>query len=267
VNTGSEMSANADDLFDLSGKIAIVTGSTRGIGRAIAERFAQRGARVVISSRDADACAAVAGEIVAAGGAAIAVAAHVGKKEQLRHLVERTVAEWGGLDLLVCNAAVNPYYGPLSGIGDEAWDRIMNSNVRSALWLANLAFPHMAERGGGSAIFLSSVAGLSGTEVIGAYAVSKTALIGLARSLAVEWGPRGIRVNALAPGIVKTDFAKALWDNPAIAEPTIRRTALRRLGEPDDVAGAALFLAARASAYVTGQTIVIDGGVTIDAGM
>ena len=255
------------DLFDLSGKVAIVTGSTRGIGRAIAERFAQRGARVVISSRDAGACAAVAAEIVAAGGEALAVAAHVGKREQLENLVERTAAAWGGIDLLVCNAAVNPYYGPLSGIGDEAWDRIMNGNVRSALWLANLAFPLMAQCGGGSAIFLSSVAGLSGSAAIGAYAVSKTALIGLARSLAVEWGPRGIRVNALAPGIVKTDFAKALWDDPEIAEPTIRRAALRRLGEPDDVAGAAVFLAARASAYVTGQTIVIDGGVTIDAGM
>jgi NAD(P)-dependent dehydrogenase (short-subunit alcohol dehydrogenase family) len=162
---------------------------------------------------------------------------------------------------------VNPYYGPLSGIGDDAWDRIMNSNVRSALRLSNLTFPSMAERGGGSAIFLSSVVGVTGTDAIGAYAVSKTALIGLARSLAVEWGPRGIRVNALAPGIVKTDFARALWDNPEIAEPTIRRAALRRLAEPDDVAGPALFLASRASAYVTGQTILIDGGVTIDAGM
>jgi dehydrogenase/reductase SDR family protein 4 len=263
----SAVNGTTDDLFDLSGKVAIVTGSTRGIGRAIAERFAQRGARVVISSRDADACAAVAQAIVDAGGEALAVAAHVGKKDQLQNLVERTVAAWGGIDLLVCNAAVNPYYGPLSGIGDEAWDRIMNSNVRSALWLANLAFPHMAERGGGSAMFLSSIVGVSGTGVIGAYAVSKTALIGLARSLAVEWGPRGIRVNALAPGIVKTDFAKALWDNPEIAEATIRRTALRRLAEPDDVAGAAVFLASRASAYVTGQTILIDGGVTIDAGM
>jgi len=256
-----------DDLFDLTGKVAIVTGSTRGIGRAIAARFAQRGAHVVISSRDAAACEAVAQELREAGGQAIAIAANVGKKEQLENLVAQTVERWGGIDVLVCNAAVNPYFGPLSGITDEAYDRIMNSNVRSALWLSNLSFPHMEARGGGSAIFLSSIAGISGTNVIGAYAVSKTALIGLARSLAVEWGPRAIRVNCLAPGIVKTDFARALWDNPAIADPAIARTALRRLADPDDVAGPAVFLASRAGVFVTGQTIVIDGGVTIDTGV
>jgi NAD(P)-dependent dehydrogenase (short-subunit alcohol dehydrogenase family) len=256
-----------DDLFDLTGKVAIVTGSTRGIGRAIASRFAQRGAQVVISSRDAAACETVAQELREAGGQAIAIAANVGKKEQLENLAAHTVERWGGIDILVCNAAVNPYFGPLSGITDEAYDRIMNSNVRSALWLSNLSFPHMAARGGGAAIFLSSIAGISGTNVIGAYAVSKTALIGLARSLAVEWGPRGIRVNCLAPGIVKTDFARALWDNPSIADPAIARTALRRLADPDDVAGPAVFLASRAGAFVTGQAIVIDGGVTIDTGV
>ena len=255
------------ELFDLRGKVAIVTGSTRGIGRAIATRLAEHGAQVVISSRDPSACAEAATALVAAGGAAIAIPAHIGKKEQLEALVAQTVAHWGGVDVLVCNAAVNPYFGPLAGIGDDAWDRIQTSNVRSALWLSNFAFPSMAERGGGAAIFLSSVAGLSGTGVIGAYAVSKAALIGLARSLAFEWGPRGVRVNCLAPGIVKTDFAKALWDDPAIAGPTIARAPLRRLAEPDDIAGAAVFLASRAGAYVTGQTIVIDGGVTIDAGM
>jgi NAD(P)-dependent dehydrogenase (short-subunit alcohol dehydrogenase family) len=256
-----------DDLFDLTGKVAIVTGSTRGIGRAIATRFAQRGAQVVISSRDAAACEAVAQELREAGGQAIAIAANVGKKEQLENLTAQTVERWGGIDALVCNAAVNPYFGPLSGITDDAYDRIMNSNVRSALWLSNLCFPHMVARGGGSAIFVSSIAGISGTNVIGAYAVSKTALIGLARSLAVEWGPRGITVNCVAPGIVKTDFARALWDNPKIADPAIARTALRRLADPDDVAGPALFLASRAGAFVTGQTIVIDGGLTIDAGV
>ncbi|BDE08082.1 dehydrogenase [Vulcanimicrobium alpinum] len=261
------MRGMSDDLFDLAGKVAIVTGSSRGIGRAIATRYAQRGARVVISSRDAASCETVAQELRGAGGDAVAIAAHVGKRVQLEALVAQTVAHFGGIDILVANAAVNPYYGPLAGITDDAWDRIMNSNVRSTLWLANLAFPRMAERGGGAALFLSSIAGLSGTNVIGAYAVSKTALIGLARSLAVEWGPHGIRVNCIAPGIVKTDFARALWDNPEIAEPTIRRTALRRLADPDDIAGAAIYLAARAGAFVTGQTIVIDGGVTIDTGM
>jgi NAD(P)-dependent dehydrogenase (short-subunit alcohol dehydrogenase family) len=257
----------SDDLFDLTGKVAIVTGSTRGIGRAIATRFAQRGAQVVVSSRDAAACEAVAQELREAGGQAIGIAAHVGKKEQLENLVTQTVERLGGVDVLVCNAAVNPYYGPLSGISDDAYDRIMSSNVRSALWLSNLSFPLMAERGGGSAIFLSSIAGLSGTNVLGAYAVSKTALIGLARSLAVEWGPAGIRVNCLAPGIVKTEFARALWDNPSIADPAVARTALRRLADADDVAGPAVFLASRAGAFVTGQTLVIDGGVTINTGV
>jgi NAD(P)-dependent dehydrogenase (short-subunit alcohol dehydrogenase family) len=256
-----------DDPFDLTGKVAIVTGSTRGIGRAIAGRFAERGAHVVISSRDAAACDAVAQELREAGGQAIGIAANVGKKDQLDALVARTVERYDGVDILVCNAAVSPYFGPLSGIADEVYDRIMNSNVRSALWLSNLCFPHMVARGGGSGIFLSSIAGLSGTNVIGAYAISKTALIGLARSLAVEWGPRGVRVNCLAPGIVKTEFARALWDNPEIADPALARTALRRLAESDDIAGAAVFLAARASAFVTGQTIVIDGGLTIDAGV
>lgn len=253
----------ADDLFDLRGKVAVVTGSSRGIGRAIAMRFAERGAAVVISSRSAEGCEETVAAITAAGGTAHAIAAHIGKKNELEALVAGTVERFGGLDIVVANAAVNPYFGPLSGISDEAWDRIMNSNVRSALWLCNFAFPHIAERGGGAAILLSSIAGVSGTDVLGAYGVSKTALIGLARNLAVEWGARGIRVNALAPGIVKTEFAKALWDNPEIADPAIRGTPLRRLAEPDDIAGAAVFLAAAAGAFVTGQTIVIDGGVTL----
>ncbi|HYZ16721.1 MAG TPA: SDR family oxidoreductase [Candidatus Acidoferrum sp.] len=255
------------DIFDLRDKVAIVTGSTRGIGRAIAERYAQRGAKVVISSRDPAACEATAKAIVGAGGQAIAIAAHIGHKDQLRALVDRTMEEWGRIDVLVCSAGINPYYGPMSAISDEAFDKIINSNVRGTMWLANMALPWMAKSGGGSAIFLSSVAGISGTSVLGGYAVSKTALIGLARSLAIEWGKFGIRVNCLAPGIVKTAFAKALWENPKIAEATIARTALRRLAEPDDVAGAAVFLATRAGAYVTGQTIVIDGGMSIDAGM
>ena len=255
------------DFFDLRDKVAIVTGSTRGIGRAIATRFAERGARVVISSRNAGECEETAKGIVDAGGRAIAIAAHVGYREQLQALVDGTIAQWGGIDVLVSNAAVNPYFGPLSGIEDAAWDRVMNSNVRSTMWLAQMAFPSIAARGGGAAIFLASIAGITGSAKIGAYGVSKAALIELARNLAVEWGPRGIRVNCLAPGIVKTEFARALWDDPAIAEPTLARTALRRLAEPDDVAGAAMFLASRAGAFVTGQTIVIDGGITIDAAM
>jgi NAD(P)-dependent dehydrogenase (short-subunit alcohol dehydrogenase family) len=257
----------SDDLFDLNGKVAIVTGSTRGIGRAIAQRLAERGARVVVSSRKADAVAQTAAELTDRGHEVIGIPAHVGRKEELRALVDGTLAHWGGVDILVSNAAVNPYFGPLEKIEDDAYDRIMNSNVRSTLWLANMAFPSIAERGGGAAIFMSSIAGMSGTGAIGAYAISKAALLQLARNLAVEWGPRRIRVNCLAPGIVKTDFARALWENPAIADPSVTRTALRRLGEPDDIAGAAVFLASRAGAYVTGQVIVIDGGITLDAGM
>lgn len=256
-----------DDLFDLRGKVAVVTGSSRGIGRAIAERCAQRGAAVVVSSRSAEACSEVVNAITAAGGTAHAIAAHIGKKDELAALVEGTVERFGGLDIVVANAAVNPYFGPLSGISDEAWDRIMNSNVRSTLWLCNFAFPHLAKRGGGAAILLSSIAGISGTDVLGAYGVSKTALIGLARNLAVEWGARGIRVNALAPGIVKTEFAKALWDNPKIAEPAIRGTPLGRLADSDDIAGAAVFLASAAGSFITGQTIVIDGGITLQKGV
>jgi len=256
-----------DDLFDLRGKVAIVTGSSRGIGRAIAERLAQRGAAVVVSSRSAEACADTVQAITGAGGSAYAIAAHIGKKDQLEALVEGTVEHFGGLDIVVANAAVNPYYGPLSDISDDAWDRTLNSNVRSTLWLCNFAFPYLMKRGGGAAIFLSSIAGVKGTDVLGAYGVSKTALIGLARNLAVEWGSRGIRVNCLAPGIVKTEFAKALWDNPAIAEPAIRSTPLQRLGQPDDIAGAAVFLASPAGRFVTGQTLVIDGGITLGGGI
>lgn len=250
-------------MFDIRDKVFLITGSSRGIGRAIAERAAEAGARVVISSRKQDACDAVAEDIRAKGGQAIAQAANVGRKEDLQALVDRTVAEWGGVDALVCNAAVNPHYGPLETIQDGAWDKIMNANVRSNLWLANMVMPGMAERGEGSVIILSSVAGLRGCEGIGAYGISKAADIGLTKTLAVQWGPRNVRVNAICPGVIKTDFAQALWDNPEIAEPSIRATALKRLGEPDDIAGVALFLASPAARYVTGASIVADGGMTV----
>jgi NAD(P)-dependent dehydrogenase (short-subunit alcohol dehydrogenase family) len=250
-------------MFNLRDKVFLITGSSRGIGRAIAERAAEAGARVVISSRKQDACDTVAQDIRAKGGQAIAQAANVGRKEDLQALVDRTMQEWGGIDALVCNAAVNPHFGPLSTIEDGAWDKIMNANVRANLWLANMVLPGMAERGGGSVILLSSVAGLRGCEDIGAYGISKAADIGLTKTLAVQWGPQNIRVNAICPGVIKTDFAQALWDNPEIAEPTLRATALKRLGEPDDIAGVALFLASPAARYVTGASIVADGGMTV----
>ncbi|MBY0338487.1 MAG: SDR family oxidoreductase [Acetobacteraceae bacterium] len=248
-------------LFDLSGKVAIVTGGSRGIGRAICERLAEHGAKVVVSSRKADACEEVVRAIEARGGTAMAVACNISRKEELRALVDRTIAAWGQVDVLVCNAAVNPYFGPSQDIPDEAYDRIMNSNVRSNLWLCQMVIPGMAERGGGSVIIVSSIGGFRGSPRLGIYGVSKAADMQLARALATEWGPRNVRVNAIAPGLVKTDFARALWEDPANLRKRTRDTPLLRIGEPDEIAGAAVFLAAPASGFMTGQSIVIDGGV------
>jgi NAD(P)-dependent dehydrogenase (short-subunit alcohol dehydrogenase family) len=249
-------------LFDLRGKIALVTGSTRGIGLGIVKRFAQHGAKVVVSSRKADAVERARAEVVEAGGDAFGFPCNVGDKAQLQALVDATVERFGGLDILVVNAAVNPYFGPLSGIGDDAFDKIMGSNVRSSLWLCNMALPHIAARGGGSVILLSSIAGLRGSRLLGAYAISKAADMQLARNLAIEWGPKNVRINTLAPGIIRTDFAKALYENPAIYKQAVGQYPLGRLGEVDDVSGAAVFLASPAGAFVTGQTITIDGGTT-----
>jgi NAD(P)-dependent dehydrogenase (short-subunit alcohol dehydrogenase family) len=248
-------------LFDLSGKIAIVTGGSRGIGRAICERLAEHGARVVIASRKRDACEEVAEAIRAKGGEAMALAANISRKEELRALVEATLAAWGRIDVLVCNAAVNPYFGPTQDIPDEAYDRIMGANVRSNLWLCQMAMPGMAECGGGSVIIVSSIGGFRGSARLGIYGVSKAADLQLTRALAVEWGPRGVRVNAIAPGLVRTDFARALWEDPENLRKRTRDTPLLRIGEPDEIAGAAVFLASPASSFMTGQSIVVDGGV------
>ena len=249
-------------LFDMQGQVALITGSSKGIGRAIAERMAQHGARVVISSRKQDACDNVAAQIVTAGGEAIAVACYLGRKDELQALVGRTTAKWGRIDTLVCNAAVNPYFGPSAKIPDDAWDRIMGSNIRSNHWLCTMVLPGMAERGEGSVIIVSSIAGLRGTATLGAYGVSKAADMQLARNLAVEWGPRGIRANCIAPGLVRTDFARALWEDPENLQRRLADTPLRRIGEPDEIAGAAVFLASAAGRFMTGQTMVIDGGKT-----
>jgi len=250
-------------MFSMLDKVALITGSSRGIGLAIAERMAESGAKVVISSRKADACAAAAQKIIANGGTAIAHAANIADKVALQALVDRTLAEWGRIDTLVCNAAVNPHFGPLATITDEAFDKIMASNVRSNLWLCNMVIPQMAARSDGSVIIVSSIAGLKGNTMLGAYGISKAADFQLARNLAVEWGGKNIRVNAIAPGIIRTDFARALWENPKTYDKAVRSYPLGRIGEPDDVAGAAIFLASRAGAFVTGQVLVVDGGVTI----
>jgi NAD(P)-dependent dehydrogenase (short-subunit alcohol dehydrogenase family) len=250
-------------LFDLGGMTAIVTGSSRGIGRAIAIEMARAGARVVVSSRKLEACAAVVETIRGEGHEAIAVACNIGDLGQLETLVAETRAAFGPVDILVANAAVNPYFGSLAAITDEAFDRIMHSNIRSNLRLASLVQPDMAAKGDGSIIIISSIAGLKGSRTIGAYGISKAGDMQLARNLALEWGKQGIRVNTIAPGLVKTDFAKALWDNPPMLKATLEAAPLGRIGEPEDIAGAAIFLASRAGRFVTGQTLVVDGGVTI----
>ncbi|MCK7548782.1 SDR family NAD(P)-dependent oxidoreductase [Marinobacter koreensis] len=250
-------------LFDMTGKVAVITGSTKGIGRSIAEEMAKCGAKVVISSRKAEVCEQVASELKAQGYEAIAIPCHVGKKEDLQNLVDKTNEAWGDIDVLVCNAATNPVYGPTSELTDDAWDKIMDTNVKGTFWLTNMVLPQMAKKGEGSVVLLSSIAGLRGNTVIGTYGVSKAAEAALARNLAVEWGPQGIRVNAIAPGLIKTDFAKALWEDPVRVKRAEDKTPLRRIGDPVDIAGLAVFLSTKASAYITGQVIVADGGETI----
>ncbi|WP_156678240.1 SDR family NAD(P)-dependent oxidoreductase [Sphingomonas profundi] len=251
--------------FDLSGKVAVVTGSSRGIGRAIAEALAGQGARVVVSSRKQDACEAVAAEINQRhrDTRAIAIAASIAARDDLVRLTEQTIAQWGRIDILVCNAASNPYYGPMSGISDDQFRKILENNVIANHWLVQLAAPGMVERGEGSIIIISSIGGLQASTTIGAYNVSKAADFQLARNLAAELGPDGVRVNCIAPGLIRTDFAKALWDDPKIAANIERATPLRRIGDPADIAGGAVFLASPASRYMTGQVLVIDGGATI----
>ncbi|HVH74753.1 MAG TPA: SDR family oxidoreductase [Stellaceae bacterium] len=250
-------------LFDLGGKVAIVTGSSRGIGRAIAETFVEAGARVVISGRRAEACEEVAAALREKGGEAMPVPARISDKAQLENLVARTREAWGRIDILVCNAAVNPHFGSLDGLTDEAFERMMVNNVLSNLWLSRMVAPEMKERRDGAIIYIISIAALRGTTQLGMYGVTKAADAALARNLAVEWGPYNLRVNCIAPGLVKTEFARALWEDDARRAGREAATPLRRLGEPDDIAGVALMLASPAGAYVTGQVIVVDGGIMI----
>lgn len=256
-------------LFDLTGKVAIITGSSRGIGRAIAEAMADQGAKVVISSRKADACVEVADAINAKHGAgtAIVVPASISSKEELQRLVDETRAQLGQIDILVCNAASNPYYGPMAGITDDQFRKILENNVIANHWLIAMVAPEMVERKEGSIIIVSSIGGLTSSTMIGAYNISKAADFQLARNLAAEFGPSGVRVNCIAPGLVKTDFARALWENPDTLKAVTRHTPLRRIGEPHEIAGAAVFLASPASTFMTGQTIIVDGGSTTGAGL
>ena len=251
--------------FDLTGKVAIITGSSRGIGRSSAELLAKLGAKVVISSRKVDACQEVADGIRKAGGEAHVIPCNISRREEVEVLIKGATLHYGRIDILVCNAAVNPYYGPLLDIKDDAFDKIMAANVKSNIWLCQLAIPQMAERGSGSVVIISSIGGLRGSTVIGAYGISKAADFALCRSLAGEWGPKGVRVNCVAPGLVKTDFARALWEDEERLKRRCATTPLRRIGEPDEIAGAVAYLGSDASSFMTGQTIVVDGGVTTAA--
>jgi NAD(P)-dependent dehydrogenase (short-subunit alcohol dehydrogenase family) len=252
------------NLFDLTGKSAIVTGSSRGIGKAIAHRLAEHGANVVVSSRKANACEAAVAEINAKVGrkAAISVPANIAAKEALQQLVDETNRAFGGIDICVCNAASNPYFGPMGGISDDQFMKILQNNIVSNHWLIAMCAPQMRERKDGAIIIISSIGGLRGSPVIGAYDISKAADMQLARNLACEFGPDNVRVNTIAPGLVQTDFARALWENPVILKTATERAPLRRIGQPDEIAGMAVFLASQAGAFTTGQTFVIDGGAT-----
>jgi NAD(P)-dependent dehydrogenase (short-subunit alcohol dehydrogenase family) len=252
-------------LFDLTGQTALITGSSKGIGKAIAHRMAEHGANVIISSRKADVCEAAAAEINAAVGreAAVSIPANIADKASLQALVDKTIERFGQIDHLVCNAASNPYFGPQEGISDEAFSKILQNNIISNHWLITMVAPAMRARKDGTITIISSVGGLKASTVIGAYCISKAADMQLARNLAAEFGPDNVRVNCIAPGLIKTDFAKALWDNPDILKASTSGAPLRRIGIPDEIAGMAVLLAGKAGGFATGQCFVIDGGATI----
>jgi NAD(P)-dependent dehydrogenase (short-subunit alcohol dehydrogenase family) len=249
--------------FELSGHVAIITGSSRGIGRSIAETMARLGAKVVVSSRKAEACELAAAAIRHDGGEALVVPCNISRKVDVEMLVARTLDHWGHVDALVCNAGVSPHFGPMAELADAAFDKLMNVNVKSNLWLAKLVRPSMAERGGGTITIVSSIAGLRSTANLGGYGVSKAADFGLARALAIEWGEQNIRINCIAPGLVKTEFARALWEDQTRLAARLALTPLRRIADPDDISGIAAFLASPAARFITGQVIVVDGGATI----
>ena len=253
------------ELFDLTGKVALLTGASKGMGRAMAEGLAEHGARVMLSSRKIDQCNAAADEINAKCGEerVFGHACNAGYKEQLRALVDATHERLGAIDILIGNAGVNPAFGPMHKISDEAYDKIMSTNVKANHWLVQMVAPDMIERGGGSIMITSSTGAFSPSLVLGTYNISKLAVIGLVRNLAAELGPRGVRVNAICPGLIKTAFAEALWNNPEAAQRANEQIPLRRLGEADDVKGLSVFLASDASSYITGQALTVCGGANM----
>ena len=258
----------AGTLFDLSGRVAVVTGASRGIGEAIARRLAQHGARVVVSSRNLEPCEAVAASINEAEGreAASAFACNISHRDQLQALVDHANGVFGPIDILVPNAAVNVHYGPSAEIDEGQIDKILGANFKSTHFLSHMVAPQMAERGGGAIVIVSSISAFVGNGAIGTYGVSKAADLQLARNLAVEYGPRGIRTNAIAPGVVKTQFAEALWTDPKMEAKVTSGIPARRFGEPDDVAGVAVMLASDAGAWMNGSCVTVDGGTLIGSG-
>ena len=251
------------NFFNLKNKVAVITGSSRGIGKAIALRFSEFGAKVIISSRKIDSCKSVENEILRNGGIASSFECNISSKIACEELINYAKQKYGKLDILVCNAASNPYYGKLAEIPDESFDKIMNNNVKSNLWLCKSSIPLLKKNKSGSILIVSSIAGLQGVQNLGAYSISKTADIGLIRSLAVELGKYKITVNGLCPGIIKTDFARALWENPKLLKDVESYAPLKRIGSTDEVAGAAILLASKPGAFITGQVITMDGGITI----
>ena len=257
----------SSSLFDLTGKVALVTGSSKGIGKAIAEELARHGAQVVISSRKGDVCSEVAqsinDELADQPGGAVAIPANISTREALEKLVADTRAQLGKIDILICNAAVNPAYGSMTDLPDSAFEKILGVNIMSNHWLAQMVLPEMIEQKDGVIIIVSSIGGLRGHGKLGAYCISKAADTQLVRNLAVEHGPNNIRVNAISPGLVRTDFARALWEDPDVLERRTHLDPLRRIGEPEEIAGIAVYLSSRAGSFTTGQNFVIDGGATI----
>ncbi|WP_407494338.1 SDR family NAD(P)-dependent oxidoreductase [Pseudooceanicola sp. MF1-13] len=251
------------DLLNLKDKVVLITGSSRGIGRAMAEMFAEAGAKVVVSSRKREACEPVAEAIRAKGGEALVVPCHIGNPDDLQNLVDTTIREWGRIDVLVPNAAINPVYGPMQDLDDAVFDKMLITNVRTINSMCKMVLPQMAENGGGSVVIISSVAAIKGSTTLGAYGVTKAADAAVARALALEWGPKNIRVNAIGPGLIKTDFARALWEDPDRIERINNANPLRRMGTVDEIAGTALWLASPLSGYVNGQLIIADGGQSL----
>ena len=254
---------NLQERFSLRNKVAIITGASKGIGAAMAQSLAGFGAQVVISSRKQEAVDMVAAELRAAGLQAAGIACHVGDDEQLRALVEQTLATFGAIDILINNAAINPVFGPLSEATPELFDKIMHINVKSCFQLANLCYPHMKKRGGGSIINISSVEGLKPGMGLGLYSVSKAALIMLTQNQAREWGADGIRANVICPGLIQTKFSAALWQNEQILEQIVGDIPAGRMGQVEEIAGLAAFLASDAASYCTGSVYTADGGYTI----